>query len=133
MDQNWIELLAMPNRSQDATFVLARTLRDGLPLLLRAAARKSRSRDSFDMSSVVIPPLEQAPVVPSEPEARKLSRDSVPVIRINKKRPFQTTYFPTLLDRLTDVGIFQEHDNIARGMISMESLCLRLQIGTVIV
>ena len=85
-----------------------------LPLLLRAAARKSRRRGSFDMSSLVAPG--QATVVPSEPQARKLSRDSVPTVHINKKRPLPTTNFPTPL---------------AHEVTNMKSLCLRLRIGVV--
>ena len=121
-DQSWVELFAMANRSQDATLVLMCTLRDGfrLPLLLRVAVRKSKKHDSFDMSSLVAPPLEQATVVPSEPQARKLSRDSK-----------STTNFPTPLDRVTDVRIIQKRDNIARGVTNLESLCVRLRVGTV--
>ena len=37
MDQNWVEFLAMSNRSQNATFALAHTLRDGLPLQVTIA------------------------------------------------------------------------------------------------
>ena len=121
MDKRGVELLAMPNRPQDTTFVLTYTLfLCKLPLLLRAAARKSRRRGSFDMSSLVAPQLEQATVVPSEPQARKLSSPSD--VKLN---------FPTPLGRLTDVRIIQKHDNIARGVISMKHLCLRLGVGTV--
>ena len=73
----------------------------------------------FDMSSLVVPLLEQATVVPSEPQARSLSRNS------------ESQSFTTLFNRSTDIRIVQKHDNIARGVISVESLCLRLGLRTV--
>ena len=80
------------------------------------------------MNSSVAPLLEQATVVPSGPQARNLSRNS-------QFQSFTSTrnvslslrrHFTTLFNRTTDVRIVQKHDNIARGVISMESLCLRL-------
>ena len=43
------------------------------PLRSRAAARRSRSRGSFDVMSSVTPPLAHVTVVTSEPKVRKLS------------------------------------------------------------
>ena len=135
MDQNWVESFAMPNRPKmprlcrRTHFPMVFLCR--LPLPLRAAARRSRRRDSFDMSSLVVPLLEQATVVPSESQARSLSRNSIPIIHIDKKRLTPTTDFTTLFNRSTDIRIVQKQDNIARGVISVESLCLRLGMRTV--
>ena len=94
-----------------------------LKLLLRAAARKSKRRGTFDMSSLVAPPLEQETVVPSEPQARRLSRDS-------QSQSFTSTR-NVPFRRQTSRHRIQKHVNIARGVISMKPLCLRLGVGTV--
>ena len=62
MDQNWVELVAMPNLPRyhicvDVHFAMVFLCK--LPLQLRAAARKSRKRGSCDMSSLVAPSQEQ--------------------------------------------------------------------------
>ena len=40
MDQSWVEIFAMSNRPQDATFVLTNTLPDGFPLQITIAIRR---------------------------------------------------------------------------------------------
>ena len=44
MDQNWVEFFAIPNRSQDATFVLTNTLPDGFPLQITIAITGSSKK-----------------------------------------------------------------------------------------
>ena len=82
MNQNWVEFFAVCPTAPRMPRLCCRTHHFRmvffcrLPLPLRAAARRSRRHDSFDMNSLVVPPLEQATVVPSLPQARSLSRNS---------------------------------------------------------
>ena len=68
MDQNF----TMPNRSQDATCVLTHTLRDGFPLQVTIAiagcSKEIKETRLIRHKYLVDPPLEQATVVPSEPQ-----------------------------------------------------------------
>ena len=118
LDQNGVEFFAMPNSSQDATFVLTNTLPDVFPLqtavALRAAARRSRRHDSFDMSSLVVPLLEQPAVVPSESHQKETCHSD-----------------DGLHDTVQPLDLVQKHHNIARGVIGVALLCLRLGMRTV--
>ena len=99
-----------------------------LPLPLRAAARRSSRHDSFDMSSLMVPLLEQTTVVPSEPQARSLSRNA----QSQSSTSTRNVSLRRQTSRQTNVRIVQKQDNVAHGgVISMESLCLRLGMRTV--
>ena len=124
MDKNWVEFFAMPNRPPGCHVCVDEHTSRWVSSADYHCHHGQQQEYREDL-------LEQATVVPSEPQARSLSRNSVPVVHLDKKRLFPTTDFTTLFNRSTDIRIVQKHDNIARVVISMESHCLRLGMRTV--
>ena len=97
MDPNWIELFTVSHHTQSTASALAHALRE-CSLLQASQCCCGRPREGQgDVTRLTWvsggPPLEHAKVVPSEPKARKQSRDSE-----SQRRKETPLYF----DRLPD-------------------------------